>query len=77
MAALSNDEIRALLEPYVAPFEAIQLSDSLIGQVSEYLDLLIRWNARISLTAIRRPGRDRPAALWREPLYCSDTSPAG
>src|ERR1700744_5842628 len=55
MAALSNDRIRELLEPYVAPFGTIELSDPLIGQVSEYLDLLLRWNARVSLTAIRRP----------------------
>jgi 16S rRNA (guanine527-N7)-methyltransferase len=55
MAALSNDKIRDLLEPYVAPFETLELSASLIGQVSQYLDLLLRWNARVSLTAIRRP----------------------
>src|ERR1700744_2639577 len=55
MAALSNDRIRELLEPYVAPFRTIDLPDPLIGQVSKYLDLLIRWNARVSLTAIRRP----------------------
>lgn len=55
MAALSNEQIRGLLEPYVAPFAAIELSDVLISQVSVYLDLLIRWNARVSLTAIRRP----------------------
>src|SRR5215469_16497711 len=51
MAALSNETIRALLKPYVSA----ELSDGLIGQASEYLDLLIRWNGRISLTAIRRP----------------------
>lgn len=55
MAALSNETIRELLDPYVAPFGTVDLSASLIGQVSEYLDLLLRWNARVSLTAIRRP----------------------
>ncbi len=55
MATLSSDEIRTLLEPYVAPFPTVSLSSPLIEQVSTYLDLLIRWNARISLTAIRRP----------------------
>ena len=55
MAALSHEAIRSLLDPYVVAFGAIELSDALIGQVSEYLDLLIRWNARVSLTAIRRP----------------------
>lgn len=55
MATLSAETIRELLEPYVVPFPTIELSGSLIGQVSEYLDLLLRWNARVSLTAIRRP----------------------
>jgi 16S rRNA (guanine527-N7)-methyltransferase len=56
MAALSNEAIRGLLQPYVAPFgAAISLSEEMIGQVSTYVDLLIRWNARVSLTAIRDP----------------------
>jgi 16S rRNA (guanine527-N7)-methyltransferase len=55
MAALSNETIRELLEPYVPAVGSVELSDSLLGQVSQYLDLLIRWNARVSLTAIRRP----------------------
>lgn len=55
MATLSHGEIRSLLEPYVMRVGTAQLTDPLIGQISEYLDLLIRWNARVSLTAIRRP----------------------
>ena len=55
MAALSQEAIRSLLDPYVVAFQTIELSGALIGQVSEYLDLLIRWNARVNLTAIRRP----------------------
>jgi 16S rRNA (guanine527-N7)-methyltransferase len=56
MAALSNDHIRQLLEPFVVPFETkLNLSDSLLTQISEYLYLLIRWNSRVSLTAIRQP----------------------
>ncbi len=56
MPALSPDRIRTLLAPFVLPFApALQLSDPLIQQVSDYLDLLIRWNARVSLTAIRDP----------------------
>ncbi len=55
MAALSPQTIRELLAPYTAPFATIELPDAVVGQVSEYLDLLIRWNARVSLTAIRRP----------------------
>jgi len=55
MAALSDDRIRELLAPYVVPPGTAELSASLIRQVSEYLDLLLRWNARVNLTAIRRP----------------------
>lgn len=56
MPVLAPEEIHRLLQPYVAPFPStIELSDPLIGKISEYLDLLVRWNARVSLTAIRRP----------------------
>lgn len=55
MAVLSNEAIRELLAPYVTGFGTGNPPDSLLGQVSEYLDLLIRWNARVNLTAIRRP----------------------
>jgi 16S rRNA (guanine527-N7)-methyltransferase len=56
VATLADETIRELLQPYVTPFGAtVELSEALIGQVSDYLDLLIRWNARVSLTAIRRP----------------------
>src|SRR5579875_3768273 len=54
MPTLSNDQIHRLLQPYVASTN-IELSDTLIQQISEYLDLLLRWNARVSLTSIRRP----------------------
>lgn len=52
MATLPPETIRELLSPYLS---SSQLTDDLIGQLSTYLDLLIRWNARVSLTAIRRP----------------------
>lgn len=56
MAAISNDAILAHLEPFFAPFEAVlKPSTLLIEQVSTFLDLLIRWNSRVSLTAIRSP----------------------
>lgn len=56
MPILSRQEILDLLEPYVAPFgPSLEISYNLTGQISEYLDLLIRWNSRVSLTAIRRP----------------------
>jgi len=47
---LPEDDIRALL----APFE-LQLTSTQIHQVIAYLDLLLRWNEKINLTAIRSP----------------------
>ena len=52
MSTLPAGAIRDLLSPYLA---SSSLTDDLIGQLSTYLDLLIRWNARVNLTAIRRP----------------------
>ena len=43
-------DIPSLLEPYVTNLTANQLA-----QVSTYLDLLLRWNAKMNLTAIRDP----------------------
>jgi len=42
--------IAALLEPFVET----ALADSQLEQISTYIDLLVRWNARINLTAIRK-----------------------
>lgn len=53
MPALSIDRIRTLLTPFVP--SSLDLPDALIHQVSDYLDLLLRWNTRVSLTAIRNP----------------------
>ena len=52
MPTLPEDRIRELLAPYLAHSF---LTPALIGQLSAYLDLLLRWNARVNLTAIRRP----------------------
>ncbi len=50
MPALTPDRIAQLLEPFLlAPQPA------LCAQLSLYLDLLLRWNARTNLTAIRDP----------------------
>jgi 16S rRNA (guanine527-N7)-methyltransferase len=51
MATLSLDEIAALLAPYA------EVSAGVLGRLSEYLDLLLKWNARMNLTAIREPGQ--------------------
>jgi 16S rRNA (guanine527-N7)-methyltransferase len=44
--------IASLLAPYLAPGS---LSDPQLAQVSTYLDLLLKWNARINLTSVRQP----------------------
>lgn len=49
MAALPESRIAALLAPYLA------VPPALFGQLSLYLDLLLKWNARTNLTAIREP----------------------
>lgn len=43
-------DIRQLLSPYTS-----ELSETQIGQVVAYVDLLLRWNAKMNLTAIREP----------------------
>jgi len=43
--------IAALLEPFVEP----PPPSSTLDQISIYIDILLRWNARINLTAIRHP----------------------
>jgi 16S rRNA (guanine527-N7)-methyltransferase len=48
---MDTARIAALLDPFVEQ----GLSQSQLDQISIYIDLLIRWNARINLTAIRHP----------------------
>jgi 16S rRNA (guanine527-N7)-methyltransferase len=51
VATLTEDRIAALLEPYL-PAEP---DSAIYARLSVYLDLLLRWNARTNLTAIRDP----------------------
>lgn len=51
MPTLSESEIASLLTPYFI----ISPPKSLIPHLSTYLDLLLKWNARTNLTAIRDP----------------------
>jgi 16S rRNA (guanine527-N7)-methyltransferase len=44
--------IASLLAPFLAPD---RLTDQQLAQVSTYLDLLLKWNARINLTSVRQP----------------------
>jgi 16S rRNA (guanine527-N7)-methyltransferase len=50
MPALSESAIAALLTPYLSA-----IPSGLCAQLSTYLDLLLKWNARTNLTAIRDP----------------------
>ena len=56
MPTLTEARIATLLEPYLAPGTgAAPVPPSLYAQLSAYLDLLLKWNARTNLTAIREP----------------------
>src|SRR5271163_1144863 len=50
MPTLSESAIANLLAPYLSEVPA-----TLLPQLSTYLDLLLKWNARTNLTAIRDP----------------------
>ena len=49
---MTEDRIRELLEPFLV---LTSLSDSQLKLVSTYLDLLLKWNSKINLTAVREP----------------------
>jgi 16S rRNA (guanine527-N7)-methyltransferase len=49
MATLPEPAIAALLQPYLT------VPPPILPQLSSYLDLLLKWNARTNLTAIRDP----------------------
>src|SRR5271154_4718966 len=49
MPTLSESAIADLLTPYLTP------PSEILPQLSIYLDLLLKWNARTNLTAIRDP----------------------
>jgi 16S rRNA (guanine527-N7)-methyltransferase len=49
--SMDTARIAALLEPFLDR----KLAPRQLEQISTYIDLLLRWNARINLTAIRNP----------------------
>ena len=51
MATLSDSTISTLLKPYAVTEDVF--SPTLVSQLSVYLALLLKWNARTNLTAIR------------------------
>jgi 16S rRNA (guanine527-N7)-methyltransferase len=66
MPTLPESRIAALLAPYLG--DAATPAD-LLPQLSTYLDLLVRWNARTNLTAIREPER-MVERHFGESLFC-------
>ena len=51
-STMEVDRIASLLEPFLG---SEPLPANLAGQLQAYLDLLLRWNARMNLTAVRDP----------------------
>lgn len=56
MPAVNEARLRQLLQPFaVREGVPYALSERLISQFAAYLDLLVRWNSRTNLTAVRNP----------------------
>ena len=43
------------MEELLQPFLSLPLSEPQLKQISMYVDILLRWNARVNLTAVRQP----------------------
>jgi 16S rRNA (guanine527-N7)-methyltransferase len=52
---LTPEAIAALLQPYIADASPNTDWPHVCGQLATYLDLILKWNARTNLTAIRTP----------------------
>ncbi len=50
-----SDEEPAVPSPTLSPVNDHRLSASDLEHISTYIDLLLRWNSRVNLTAIRNP----------------------
>lgn len=55
MPTLSEPAIQDLLAPYLVEKGGFEAPPGLYAQLSSYLDLLLKWNARTNLTAVREP----------------------
>jgi len=71
-ALLSTDRIAVLLSPYVG---SAAVPADLYEQLSVYLELLLKWNARTNLTAIREP-EEIVRRHFGESLFCGLHLPA-
>ncbi len=72
MPALSKETISSLLAPYLNS----EGTPELYAQLSSYLDLLLKWNARTNLTAIREP-EEIVRRHFGESLFAGRHIPAG
>lgn len=53
---LDRDHIAELLEPYISSPHNLNVDwQRVFGQLASYLNLLVKWNNRMNLTAIRSP----------------------
>lgn len=53
---METSRIAELLQPFLATYgKPALLSEAQLNLISMYVDLLLRWNARINLTSVRRP----------------------
>jgi 16S rRNA (guanine527-N7)-methyltransferase len=50
---MQSSRIAELLDPFLGPPDARRLTPDALENISTYIDLLQRWNARVNLTAIR------------------------
>ena len=50
---VETSRIAELLAPFMSPTESLLASQ--LNSISTYIDLLLRWNARINLTSLRQP----------------------
>jgi 16S rRNA (guanine527-N7)-methyltransferase len=71
MATLPEAEIARLLVPYYPAPEP-----PLLAQLSTYLDLLVKWNGRTNLSAIREP-EQMVTRHFGESLFAAKLLPAG
>lgn len=56
LAPVETSRIAELLRPFLAaPDGSLPLSQSQLADISIYINILMRWNARINLTAVRTP----------------------
>lgn len=52
MFAMESSRIAELLAPFL---DSNEISAQLLDQLQRYLELLLKWNARVNLTAVRKP----------------------